>query len=135
MNRIPHLPLPEGEGRVRGKGALKLSLACDPAYGSFRANSGRSWRLVGRHGCNCNHCDHHVDVAFSAVGFFVLSSQQLLNFVPAQRGGEFFFAANRGLDDLAFSVLQRQDLFLDRVASDELVAGHDFRLADAVRAS
>src|SRR6266581_5572139 len=66
---------------------------------------------------------------------YVLSSKQLLDFIPAQRGGEFFFAADGGLDDLALAILQRQDLFLDRVASDELVAGHNFGLADAVRAS
>src|SRR2546428_285715 len=64
----------------------------------------------------------------------VLSTQQLLDFIPTQRGGKFFLAADGGLDDLALAVLQRQDLFLDRVASDELVAGHDFGLADAVRA-
>src|SRR5437016_9270764 len=66
---------------------------------------------------------------------FFRSCQQLLNFIPTQRGGEFFFAADGGLDDLALAVLQREDLFLDGVASDELIAGHDFSLADAVRAS
>ena len=30
--------------------------------------------------------------------------------------------------------LQAENLFLDRAARDQFVAGHDFRLADAVRA-
>src|SRR6266516_1880290 len=91
--------------------------------------------LIRPHECYCNHCDSTVDVAVSAGGSFVLSRQQLLDFIPAQRGGKFFFAADGGLDDLALAVLQREDLFLDRVASDELVTGHDFGLADTVRAS
>ena len=47
---------------------------------------------------------------------------------------ERLLAADGRLDDFALAVLQRQDFFLHRVARDELVAGHDLGLADAMRA-
>src|SRR5437870_2584314 len=66
-------------------------------------STGCSWRLIGRHSHYCNHCDA-MSMLPRCRGI-VPSTQQLLDFIPAQRGGKFFFAANGGLDDLAFSVL------------------------------
>ena len=42
--------------------------------------------------------------AWQAVPFIL--GQQFLDFLPVQRGGEFFLASNGRLDDLALAVLQ-----------------------------
>jgi hypothetical protein len=49
------------------------------------------------------------------------SCRQFLNLFPVQGFGEFLIAADRGPDDFSFAILQQQDLFLHRVASDDWV--------------
>src|SRR5262249_57330320 len=66
---------------------------------------------------------------FSADG---RSEQQLLNFFPGQRAQEFFFSANGCADEFALAVLQRQNLLLDGIASNQFVAGDHLGLADAM---
>src|SRR4051812_10227409 len=58
--------------------------------------------------------------------------EHILNLGEAEAVHEGLFALNGGLDESAFLLLESQDFFFHGAASDELVGGHDFGLANAV---
>lgn len=75
-------------------------------------------------------CTHLLVASSLAAG---CSPQQFLHFLPRQRFGEGGFVAEDGFDRVAFLLLQFQDLLLDGVAGDQLVAGYS-RAAPIVEA-
>ena len=63
-----------------------------------------------------------------------LFAEEFLDVFPVEGGGELFFVAEEALQEIAFAVLEVEDLFLDGAAGDELVTGDNVLLADAMGA-
>ena len=78
--------------------------------------------------CQLFRCDRIARVRGGSI------AEKILDLLPVQSGGELFFIAEQALDEVAFAGLEVEDLFLDRSAGDEFVAGDDIPLADPVGA-